>query len=134
MSTSPPDTQLKKKAIKAAFVGEVLTIELEDGQTLMVPTSLFPRLRFATQAERKNFQWLGKGTGMHWPDLDEDISIDALLQGQGSMESAESVLAWVMSRKTKPSEATTIKILPRKSQPSVTGKSLRARKQKVAQK
>ncbi len=58
-----------------------LTVSLEDGRRLSVPLSWFPRLLDASPTERNNFELLGGGLGIHWPDLDEDLSIEGLLRG-----------------------------------------------------
>ncbi len=59
-----------------------LVVNLVDGRTLTVPLTWFPRLVDATADQRANVRLVGKGEGLHWPDLDEDISVAALLQGQ----------------------------------------------------
>jgi hypothetical protein len=81
---------------------ESLTVDLEDGRTIVVPTSWFPRLMKGSKAERANFRFIGKGTGIHWPDLDEDISIESLLAGRGSGETQASLQLWLARREPKP--------------------------------
>ena len=61
---------------------DALTVELSDGRTLSVPLAWFPRLLHATPEERDNWRFVGKGQGMHWEDIDEDISIENLLARQ----------------------------------------------------
>ena len=56
-----------------------LTVELSDGRTISVPIAWYPRLSHGTSEERQKWQFNGKGTGIHWPDLDEDVSVNALL-------------------------------------------------------
>jgi Protein of unknown function (DUF2442) len=56
-----------------------IRVDLVDGRTLRVPLSLSKRLLHATAAQRQNVRWIGGGTGMHWPDIDEDLSVDGLL-------------------------------------------------------
>jgi len=65
------------------FEGDVMWIDLADGRQLGVPLAYFPRLLRATLSQRKKFIFSGGGTGIHWDDLDEDISIPALLLGVG---------------------------------------------------
>ena len=77
------------------------TLELDDGRTLTVPIVWFPRLSYSTQAERENWQFLGDGVGIHWPDLDEDISVRHLLDGRGSNEGRASLKRWLDSRAAK---------------------------------
>ena len=55
---------------------ETLTVELSDGRTLSVPLAWFPRLLHASPKERLNWRLIGKGHGVHWEDLDEDISVE----------------------------------------------------------
>src|SRR4051812_21496543 len=67
------------RATIVRFEGEQLVIELEDGRTLGVPLQWFSSLANASVAQRENWRLIGKGVGLHWPDLDEDISIAGLL-------------------------------------------------------
>jgi len=77
-----------------------LTVELSDGRSLSVPLDWFPRLVHATQAERKRWRLIGRGRGIHWDQLDEDIGIDGLLAGRPSGESQASFQKWLASRQT----------------------------------
>ncbi len=79
---------------------ETLTAELSDGRTLTVPLDWFPRLIHATPAERSNWRLIGRGAGVHWPDLDEDISIEALIAGHGSAESQASLQRWLQAKRS----------------------------------
>ena len=63
---------------------EVLVVKLTDGRTLSVPLLWFPRLAAANKEERGRFQLIGEGEGIHWPDVDEDISVAGLLAGRAS--------------------------------------------------
>lgn len=74
---------------------ETLTAELSDGHTLTVPLDWFPRLIHATPAERNDWRLIGRGAGIHWPDLDEDISIEGLIAGRRSAGSRESLKRWL---------------------------------------
>jgi len=58
-----------------------LIVALVDGRTIMVPLAWFPRLLHATAEQRARFELLGDGEGIHWPDVDEDISVAGLLRG-----------------------------------------------------
>jgi hypothetical protein len=60
---------------------ESLTVWLRDGRRVSAPLAWYPRLRNATVAQRKNWQIAGGGYGIHWPDIDEDLSIEGLLRG-----------------------------------------------------
>ena len=77
---------------------EVLSVELSDGRTLTVPTGWYPRLALATQDERANWTVIDAGRGVHWRDLDEDVSLEGLLVGHGSQESQTSLKRWLDAR------------------------------------
>ena len=70
-------------AASLRFDADVMWVDLADGRQLGVPLAYFPRLLKATSSQRKKFILSGGGTGIHWDDLDEDISIPALLMGVG---------------------------------------------------
>jgi hypothetical protein len=78
---------------------DTLTVELSDGRSLSVPLAWFPRLLHATPAERKNWRLIGRGHGIHWSKLDEDISVEGLLAGKPSGESQTSFKKWLSARK-----------------------------------
>jgi hypothetical protein len=67
------------RARRVEFVPDALVVHLEDGRSLSVPLQWFPRLRDATPEQRNNWRLIGPGTGIHWPDIDEDISVAGLL-------------------------------------------------------
>jgi Protein of unknown function (DUF2442) len=64
----------------------------------MVPLAWYPRLMHATESERKNWRLIGNGYGIHWEDLDEDISVEGLLLGKLSGESQTSFKRWLSGR------------------------------------
>ena len=76
-----------------------LIVALDDGRTIVVPLAWYPRLLHGTRDERANWRLIGGGEGIHWPDLDEDISIEHLLAGVPSGESQRSLQKWLASRK-----------------------------------
>jgi hypothetical protein len=76
-----------------------LTVELVDGRSVSVPLLWYPRLVDATLAERGNWRLIGRGEGIHWPDLDEDISVAGLLAGRRSGESQHSLNRWLDGRR-----------------------------------
>jgi len=82
---------------------ETLTVELSDGRTLSVPLAWFPRLLHASPKERLNWRLIGKGHGIHWEDIDEDISLEGLLIGRPSGESQTSFKKWIEGRAAQPS-------------------------------
>ncbi len=75
-----------------------LVVELKDGRTVSVPLACFPRLLHGAAAERGNWELLGDGEGIHWPDLDEDISVEGLLAGIPSREGQASLKRWPDAR------------------------------------
>ena len=77
---------------------DTLTVELTDGRSISVPLVWFPRLLNATAQERGNWRLIGQGQGIHWEDLDEDISVAGLLAGEPSGESQASLSKWLKKR------------------------------------
>ena len=74
---------------------ESLSVDLADGRTVSVPIAWYPRLLHGTNKERNNWRLIGAGEGVHWPDLDEDISLENLLAGNPSGESQRSLKRWL---------------------------------------
>lgn len=97
MNSSTVNTQLPT-AINASVSNDALTVDLSDGRTISVPLEWYPRLMHATVEERKKWRLIGDGRGIHWSDLDEDISVENLLQGQPSAESQTSFKKWLEGR------------------------------------
>jgi hypothetical protein len=85
-----------------AVTDETLTVSLRDGRTISVPTAWYPRLMHATPAQRRAWRLIGRGTGIHWPDVEEDISVAGLLAGSRSRESRESLARWLAGRRSRP--------------------------------
>jgi hypothetical protein len=77
---------------------DTLTADLSDGRTISVPLAWYPRLVHATPQERRNWRLIGGGVGIHWPDLDEDLSVEGLLAGRASGESQRSFKRWLEAR------------------------------------
>ena len=84
MSISP--AQADPRAQDVQISDDELTVILDDGRKIVVPLAWFPRLLHATPEQRANWQLLGEGGGIHWPDVDEDISVASLLRGTPSAE------------------------------------------------
>jgi hypothetical protein len=84
MSISP--AQPDPRARDVEFADDDFIVALSDGRKIVVPLAWFPRLLRATPDQRRNWQLLGDGVGIHWPDVDEDISVEGLLQGRPSVE------------------------------------------------
>jgi len=89
-------------AVSVMVSEDTLTVELADGRTIAAPLSWYPRLAHATLQEQRSWRLLGGGRGIHWPAIDEDISVANLLAGQPSAESQSSFKKWLASR-NKPS-------------------------------
>ncbi len=78
-----------------------LSVELDDGRSISVPIAWYPRLLYGTSKERNHWRLIGEGGGVHWPHLDEDISVENLLSGKRSGESQESIDRWIEERREK---------------------------------
>ena|SRR2546425_5508906 len=85
-------------AQKVRVTADELTVELVDGRTVSVPVQWYPRLAHGSPAEQQNWQIIGRGVGLHWPDLDEDVAVQDLLAGRPSGESQPSFQRWLQSR------------------------------------
>ena len=84
MQTSEYDPRIRARDVRVS--DEALTVHLVDGRAISVPLEWYPRLRRATPAQRANWRLIGEGHGIHWPDVDEDISTIGLLEGRPSVE------------------------------------------------
>jgi hypothetical protein len=80
------------------FTQDSMTVALDDGRALSVPLAWYPRLLNGTQSERDKYELIGDGEGIHWPDLDEDVSVEGLLAGKPSAESDASLARWLAKR------------------------------------
>ena len=87
-------------AVNVAIRDEKLIVDLADGRTLIVPLEWYPRLVNGAQKERENWNLLGDGYSIEWPDLDEDIGIEGLVAGRRSGESKKSFERWLSARQT----------------------------------
>lgn len=109
MSTSKTDPR-SPRAVNVKVSRQALAVDLADGRTLVIPIAWYPRLHHGTPGERAHWRLIGGGEGIHWPDLDEDISIDGLLAGLPSGETQASLKRWLAQR-----ESARGKALPRAS-------------------
>ena len=103
MSSSMVESRLAL-ATSVVVSEDTLTVELDDGRTIAVPLAWYPRLLHGTAEERSSWRLIGHGRGIHWPALDEDISVANLLAGQPSSESRSSFKKWLSGR-AKPSRS-----------------------------
>ena len=97
MSSSVTDVR-PPLAQRIAVSNDALVVDLTDGRTITVPLSWYPRLQYGTPAQRAKWRLIGRGVGIHWPELDEDISVEGLLAGQPSNESPTSLQRWLRAR------------------------------------
>jgi len=92
--------EIQEASAKNVTVSEdSLTVDLVDGRTIIVPLVWYPRLWHGTPRERNNFEIIGNGTLIHWPDLDEDLSVSGTLAGRRSGESQQSLRKWLEERR-----------------------------------
>ena len=88
-------------AVDVHSTEDTLTVDLSDGRTILVPLGWYPRLEHASPEERANWRFIGKGRGIHWEDIDEDISVEDLLAGKPSGESQASFKRWLSQRSAR---------------------------------
>ena len=94
--------EIEPIAVKVSVTEDDLTVNLSDGRRILVPLAWYPRLLYASAVERQNWQLLGDGYAIEWPDLDEHIGIEGLLAGRPSGESPQSLSRWLASRRANP--------------------------------
>ncbi len=88
-------------AVNVTVTEDDLMVDLTDGRRIIVPLAWYPRLMYATDAERQKWQLLGDGYAIEFPDLDEHIGVEGLLAGRHSGESQKSLEKWLNKRKEK---------------------------------
>src|SRR4051794_7102721 len=88
-------------AHSVSVTDEALVVDLEDGRTITTPLAWFPRLAHGSSAERETWRLIAHGEGIHWPELDEDISVESLLAGRRSGESQASFRDWLRRRQPR---------------------------------
>ena len=97
MSSSTVETR-EALAVRVEVSDDTLSVELADGRTIAAPLAWYPRLMHATAEERASWRLIGGGRGIHWPGVDEDVSVANLLAGQPSAESQSSFKRWLAGR------------------------------------
>ncbi|MCX7046999.1 MAG: DUF2442 domain-containing protein [Candidatus Sumerlaeota bacterium] len=95
-------------AVDLSVTEDDLVVSLSDGRRIFVPLAWYPRLLNGSSSERQNWQLLGNGYAIEWPDLDEHIGVEGLLAGRHSGESSQSLNRWLASRRS----ADTSKVTP----------------------
>ena len=88
-------------AVRARIVDHAIVIDLSDGRTVTAPLAWYPRLLQGTPRELRHWRLIGGGAGVHWPDLDEDLSVEGLLAGRPSAESQTSFEKWLEGRRPR---------------------------------
>jgi hypothetical protein len=86
------------RAQNVVITADTLIVDLNDGRSISVPLAWYPRLLQGTPEERNNWRLIGNSEGIHWPALDEDISVENLLLGRPSGESQDSFKKWLKNR------------------------------------
>jgi len=110
-------------AVRARVLNEAVIVDLRDGRTVTVPLTWYPRLLHGTARERRNWRLIGAGAGIHWPDLDEDLSVESLLAGRPSAESQASLKRWLTDRQALANK----RMQPARANSRAKGKRRRAR-------
>ena len=100
MSTSALEIEIPLVE-NVAISEDTLCVDLRDGRSISVPLAWYPRLSHASSPERKRWRLIGRGVGIHWEDLDEDISVEGLLAGRPSGESQASFSKWLAKRSSR---------------------------------
>ena len=81
------------------FSDDSMTVNLDDGRSISIPLAWYPRLLHGSPPERTQFELIGDGEGIHWPALNEDISVEGLIAGKRSAESDASLARWLDKRR-----------------------------------
>jgi hypothetical protein len=100
MSTSKIELE-QALAYSVRISDEALIVDLEDGRTITTPLAWFPRLAHGSFSERENWRLIAHGEGIHWPELDEDVSVASLLAGRKSGETQQSFRRWLDRRQAQ---------------------------------
>src|ERR1017187_217742 len=92
-------------ALRVTLTEDSLAVDLSDGRTVSVPLVWYPRLLHGSPRERNNWRLIAGGEGIHWPDLDEDVSVEGVILGRASGESQASLKRWLETRKASTKRA-----------------------------
>lgn len=96
MSTLVTERDVYAQSVQ--FSDDSMTVFLDDGRSISIPLTWYPRLLHGSPQERQKVELIGDGEGIHWPMLNEDISVEALIAGKRSAESDASLARWLQSR------------------------------------
>ena len=105
------------RAERVQLSADTLSVDLDDGRTICAPLAWFPRLSHATKAETANWRLIGRGQGIRWEDIDEDISVEGLLAGRPSGESQSSLQKWLDARPPRPARRSNRHAKQKRSRP-----------------
>lgn len=95
-------TKVKEaRIVDVEVTDDMLTLHLEDGRSISAPIDWYPRLARGSAEERRNFRLIGRGEGVHWPELDEDVGVEGVLSGLPSREGPASLKRWLKKRKSQ---------------------------------
>jgi hypothetical protein len=89
------------RANRVEVTADTLVVDLVDGRTVTVPLAWYPRLWYGAEKERCRLEITGDGRYIHWPDLDEDLTVAGMLAGRRSGESPASLKQWLAGRRNK---------------------------------
>ncbi len=89
------------RATAVRITEDALVVELADGRSISAPLGWYPRLFHGTTKDREHFQFIAGGEGIHWPELDEDISVEGIVAGRPSGESQRSLQRWLDARRSE---------------------------------
>lgn len=96
MSSSTTEPVVQAEVV--IITDDALAVELSDGRSISAPLAWYPRLLHGTPEERSHWRLIGSGVGIHWPSLDEDVSVENMLTGRASGESQRSLKRWLDQR------------------------------------
>src|SRR5271169_2421462 len=89
------------RATAVRLTEDTLVVDLADGRTVSVPLAWYPRLLQGSPEERAHHRLIGEGEGIHWPDLDEDVSVENMLAGKPLGEGSKSFARWLAARSSR---------------------------------
>jgi hypothetical protein len=90
-----------ERVVDVTFARDTMSVALRDGRTIIIPLTWYPRLLNATPTQRKIWRVAGGGYGIHWPELDEDLSTEGLLRGAPAPDAARQRSAAKIARRKK---------------------------------
>src|ERR1700694_161100 len=100
-SASSAHSNSDERVLDVQFTEDAISVSLRDGRVITVPLVWYPRLLDATASQRKNWKIAGGGYGIHWPDIDEDLSTEGLLRGAPAPKAAQPKLPSDLGRQPK---------------------------------